>query len=33
MTRYLHPTLILERGAIDQPMLGAMVDFCLAALQ
>lgn len=33
MTRYLHPTLILERGAIDQPMLGAMVDFCLAALR
>ena len=33
MTRYLHPTLIVDGGAVGQPMLDAMVDFCLAALR
>jgi AcrR family transcriptional regulator len=33
MTRYLHPTLILDRGSLEQPTPDAMVDFCLAALR
>jgi AcrR family transcriptional regulator len=33
MMRYLHPGLILERGAVGEPMPDAMVDFCLEALR
>ena len=33
MTRYLHPTLIVECAAIGQPTPEEMVDFCLAALR
>ena len=33
MTRYLHPNLILDRGAAGEPMPDAMVDFCLGALR
>jgi hypothetical protein len=33
MMRYLHPSLILERGAVGEPMPDAMVDFCFGALR
>ena len=33
MTRYLDPSLILERSATSQPSLDEMLDFCLAALR